>query len=165
MDEGANDADENKKKSVADAHSNNTVTYMDGVTVDAEDFAWTVQTLEPRRKLEAVHECWMQCENERCLKWRRVPAIVAQRVLRKQSIDSYVEEKDSVNCVNGDQTVSTGGADGRGGNEAQNNTRVKWTCEDGRDARFDSCDRAQELDDDAIDELMAEADRAAEEEE
>jgi hypothetical protein len=48
-------------------------------TLDEEiSYAWATQPFSPRRGVDAVFECWMQCENENCSKWRRIPRIVGK---------------------------------------------------------------------------------------
>ena len=143
-------------------------------TLDEEiAYAWATQPFSPRTGVDAVFECWMQCENEKCLKWRRIPRIVGKVLEQgraavetqlvkdagKGMIARTCEDKGNEDA----QTTTTTNTTTETTNTS-NNKREIWTCKDVVDARYDSCEKPQELSDDDIDRLMADADEAAEKE-
>jgi len=160
-------------------------------TLDEEiSYAWATQPFSPRRGVDAVFECWMQCENENCSKWRRIPRIVGkvleqgraavERQLVKDAgkemiVRTTTTEEEEEDIEEGQERRGKQQTEGNDDDAATttttthtetNNTtsRKVWTCKDVLDARYDSCEKPQELSDDDIDQLMADADEAAEKE-
>ena len=156
-------------------------------TLDEEiAYAWAMQPFSPRRGVHAALECWMQCENEGCGKWRRIPRIVGKvlevgrEAVEKQLVKDAGEGMIERKTIETTTTTMEGGNDdaketteGREERDVRTTTETTlksseqqklWTCKDVLDARYDSCEKPQELSDDAIDQLMADADEAAEKE-
>ena len=151
-------------------------------TLDEEiAYAWAMQPFSPRRGVHAALECWMQCENEGCGKWRRIPRIVGkvlevgreavEKQLVKDAGEGMIERKTTTTTTmkGGNDENAKETTEGREERDVRTTTETTlqqklWTCKDVLDARYDSCEKPQELSDDAIDQLMADADEAAEKE-
>ena len=154
--------------------SNHLHFHLPPYTLDEEiAYAWATQPFSPRTGVDAVFECWMQCENGECLKWRRIPRIVGKVLEQGRAAVETQLVKDAGKGMIARTCEDEGNEDARTRTttntttettNASNNKREIWTCKDVVDARYDSCEKPQELSDDDIDRLMADADEAAEKE-
>ena len=74
-------------------------------------------------------EAWIECSNEDCGKWRRIPKALADSLLTHNTTSENVEAADYLN----------------------------WTCSRSFDKRHNGCDKPQEMLNDDIDEIVREA--------
>ena len=81
-------------------------------------------------------EAWIECSNEECGKWRRIPKALADSLL------SHATTSDNVDAE-----------------------YLNWTCSRSFDKRHDACDKPQEMLNDDIDELVREAETLRKEDE